>query len=83
MPVVHELPMVGENMQDHYMIGCQAALKEPHHSINELSRGVKLLGEIAKYGLTRKGLLELRGRPRLRVREEPRRARPIPTSRST
>jgi choline dehydrogenase len=55
--VVHESPMVGENLQDHYMIGCQAALKEPGHSINELSRGVKLLGQIAKYGLTRKGLL--------------------------
>jgi choline dehydrogenase len=57
VPVVHESPMIGENMQDHYMIGCQAALKEPHHSINQLSRGVRLLGEIAKYGLTRKGLL--------------------------
>ena len=55
--VVHESPMVGENLQDHYMIGCQTYLKEPHHSINQLSRGVKLLGEIAKYGLTRKGLL--------------------------
>lgn len=39
------------------MIGCQTYLKEPHHSINQLSRGVKLIGEIAKYGLTRKGLL--------------------------
>ncbi|OYW45939.1 MAG: choline dehydrogenase [Sphingomonadales bacterium 32-68-7] len=57
VPVVHVAPLVGENMQDHYMIGCQTALKEPHHSINELSRGVKLLGQIAKYGLTRKGLL--------------------------
>jgi choline dehydrogenase len=55
--VVHDSPLVGENMQDHYMIGCQAALKEPHHSINRLSSGVRLLGEIAKYGLTRKGLL--------------------------
>ncbi|MEO6152917.1 MAG: GMC family oxidoreductase N-terminal domain-containing protein [Croceibacterium sp.] len=57
VPVVHESPLVGENMQDHYMIGCQAALKEPHHSINRLASGVRLLGEIAKYGLTRKGLL--------------------------
>jgi choline dehydrogenase len=57
VPVVHESPLVGENMQDHYMIGCQTALKEPGHSINELSRGVKLLGQIVKYGLTRKGLL--------------------------
>jgi choline dehydrogenase len=55
--VVQDSPLVGENMQDHYMIGCQAALKEPHHSINRLSRGFRLLGEIAKYGLTRKGLL--------------------------
>lgn len=57
VPVVHESPMVGENLQDHYMIGCQAALKEPRHSINRLSRGARLLGQIAKYGLTRKGLL--------------------------
>ncbi len=55
--VVHDSPMVGENMQDHYMIGCQAALKEDWHSINHLSRGVKLLGQIAKYGISRKGLL--------------------------
>jgi len=55
--VVHESPMVGENMQDHFMIGCQTYLKEDAHSINHLSRGVKLLGQIAKYGITRKGLL--------------------------
>ena len=55
--VLVDAPLVGENMQDHFMIGCQAALKDPKHSINELSRGVKLLGQIAKYGLTRKGLL--------------------------
>ncbi|BBC71839.1 choline dehydrogenase [Altererythrobacter sp. B11] len=55
--VVHESPMVGENLQDHFMIGCQAYLKEEAHSINHLSRGVKLLGQIAKYGVSRKGLL--------------------------
>ena len=57
VPVVHEAPMVGENLQDHFMIGCQTYLKEQAHSINHLSRGVKLLGQIAKYGVTRKGLL--------------------------
>ncbi len=57
VPVVHESLLVGENMQDHYMIGCQAALKEDIHSINYLSRGVNLLGQIAKYGVSRKGLL--------------------------
>ncbi|WP_126173134.1 GMC family oxidoreductase [Altericroceibacterium xinjiangense] len=55
--VVHESPMIGENLQDHYMIGCQTYLKEEEHSINQLSRGTKLLGQIAKYGTTRKGLL--------------------------
>jgi choline dehydrogenase len=55
--VVHAAPMVGENLQDHYMIGCQATLKEDWHSINHLSRGTKLLGEIVKYGVARKGLL--------------------------
>ena len=55
--VVHENPLVGENMQDHYMIGCQAPLKEKRHSINYLSRGAHLIGQVAKYGATRKGLL--------------------------
>ncbi len=55
--LVHESPLVGENMQDHYMIGCQAPLKEKKHSINYLSRGLNLVGQVAKYGLTRKGLL--------------------------
>src|SRR5690606_1482250 len=41
--VLHASPMVGENLQDHFMIGCQAALKEDAHSINHLSRGTKLL----------------------------------------
>ena len=55
--LVHESPLVGENMQDHYMIGCQAPLKEREHSINYLSKGRYLLREIAKYGISRKGLL--------------------------
>lgn len=55
--VVHESPMVGENMQDHFMIGCQARLKEDSHSVNHLSTGLNLAKEVAKYGLGRKGLL--------------------------
>ena len=54
---VHESRGVGENLQDHYMIGCQAPLKEREHSINYLSQGRYLLREIAKYGVSRKGLL--------------------------
>ena len=55
MPVVHESKMVGENLQDHVMIGCQARLKEDWHSINHRSTGLNLVKEVAKYGLTRRG----------------------------
>jgi len=57
VPVVHELPGVGENLQDHYMIGCQARLKSGVPSVNSMASGLPLLGQIVKYGLTRKGLL--------------------------
>lgn len=55
--VVHESKGVGENLQDHVMIGCQAPLAKDEYSINELSRGLKLVGQVIKFGLTRKGLL--------------------------
>ncbi|MXO65183.1 GMC family oxidoreductase [Altericroceibacterium endophyticum] len=57
VPVVHESAMVGENLQDHFMIGCQARLREDWHSINHRSTGLNLLKEVAKYGLSRNGLL--------------------------
>ena len=57
VPVVHELKGVGENMQDHFMIGCQYRLKPEFTSINELSRGPRLVGEVLKYLVSRKGLL--------------------------
>lgn len=57
IPVLHELPGVGENMQDHYMIGCQARLKAGTPTVNDMANGLPLLGQIIKYGLTRKGLL--------------------------
>ena len=39
IPVVHELKGVGENLQDHYMIGCQWRLKPDCARVNELSHG--------------------------------------------
>ena len=57
VPVVHELKGVGENMQDHFMIGCQYRLKPEFTSLNELSRGPRLVGEVLKYLVSRKGLL--------------------------
>ena len=55
--LVHELKGVGENLQDHYMIGCQWRLKPDLVSVNELSRGPRLVGEVLKYLVARKGLL--------------------------
>ena len=57
VPVIHELKGVGENLQDHYMLGCQYRLKPECSSVNELSRGVRLAGEILKWAVARKGLL--------------------------
>ena len=57
VPVLQELKGVGENLQDHYMIGCQWRLKPDCVTVNELSRGIRLAAEVLKYGLTRRGLL--------------------------
>jgi len=55
--VLHRSPGVGENMQDHYMIGMQWRLKDGVVTVNELSHGGKLLREVFKYIFRRKGLL--------------------------
>jgi choline dehydrogenase len=57
IPVVVDLPGVGENLQDHYMVGVQWRVKPQYVTVNELSHGVRLAREVLKYLLTRKGLL--------------------------
>lgn len=59
IPVRHALPGVGTNCQDHYVVGVQYRLKAGTVSVNELSRGWRLVVEAAKYAATRKGLLTL------------------------
>jgi choline dehydrogenase len=59
IPVVQNLNGVGENLQDHYMIGMQWRFKQEHQSINERTHGLRLALEILRYGLTRKGVLSL------------------------
>jgi len=54
----HELKGVGENLQDHYISRISWKLKG-NLSINHLSRGVALAGEIIKYALLRRGALSL------------------------
>ena len=58
VPVVHNLPGVGENLRDHYPVRMVARVKGIG-TINERVRGVNLLAEVAKYAFARKGVLTL------------------------
>jgi choline dehydrogenase len=57
--VVADLPGVGENLQDHYVIAANWRLKAGTISVNELTNGPRFVGELFKYLLQRKGLLTL------------------------
>lgn len=54
--VVHDLPGVGRNLQDHY-VGRVVREIRGRLTVNELSRGWRLLQEIARYVLRGKGIL--------------------------
>jgi len=56
----HDLPGVGENLQEHYMVPFLCRASEPV-SMNEQGRGIKLLKELAKYAFQRKGMLSNSG----------------------
>ncbi|MBM3647839.1 MAG: choline dehydrogenase [Alphaproteobacteria bacterium] len=56
--VKHDLPGVGENLRDHYAPRFVARVKNAE-TINERSHGLKLVREVLKYAVTRKGLLSL------------------------
>ncbi|MCW5736889.1 MAG: GMC family oxidoreductase N-terminal domain-containing protein [Enhydrobacter sp.] len=56
--VKHELRGVGENLRDHYAPRFVARVKNAE-TINELSHGIKLVGEVLKYAMSRKGILSL------------------------
>ena len=50
IPVFHELPGVGANLRDHYMVRPVARVKGVE-TINDMSRGPRLLREIAKWAV--------------------------------
>ena len=56
--VRHALPGVGENLRDHYAPRFVARVKGAM-SINERSHGLRLVGEVLKYAVSRKGILAL------------------------
>ena len=56
--VTHELPGVGENYRDHYATRMAWRVKLPI-TLNEQTRGLKFLTELAKYYLQGRGILTL------------------------
>lgn len=54
--VVHALPGVGRNFRDHYAVRVSALVKGAG-SLNERSHGLRLMSEVLRYAVTRKGLL--------------------------
>jgi choline dehydrogenase len=54
----HELAGVGENLRDHYAPRFVARVKDAP-TINEKSKGLRLVGEVLKYAIVRKGILAL------------------------
>ncbi|MEH6791879.1 GMC family oxidoreductase [Parasphingorhabdus sp.] len=57
---IHDLPGVGENLQEHYMVPFLCRASEPV-SMNEQARGFNLVRELFKYALRRKGMLSNSG----------------------
>ena len=58
VPVVRELPGVGENLRDHYAVRSVVRIQNMR-TINDRARGLPLVGEIIRYALTRRGALAL------------------------
>jgi choline dehydrogenase len=56
--LVHELPGVGENLRDHYSVRMVARVRGSD-TINELARGIRLAGQIARWLLGRPNILAL------------------------
>ena len=52
----HSLPGVGENYQDHYIVRMSWRVTKPI-TVNERARGFNLIKEVARYAVTRRGIL--------------------------
>ena len=57
--VTADLPGVGENLQDHFIVATTYRLKAGTISVNELTKGARLMGEALKYLFQRTGLFTL------------------------
>ena len=57
--VVQDLRGVGENLQDHFVVGETYRLRKGIVSVNELARGGRFLREVGRYITQKRGLLTL------------------------
>ena len=57
VPVVHEAAGVGSNFRDHYAVRCVVRARPGVATLNELSRGVALAGQIARWASGRPSIL--------------------------
>ena len=58
VPVVHESPGVGQNFRDHYAVRLVMRANRRVPTLNELSRGPRLLGQIAQWAAGRPNILD-------------------------
>jgi choline dehydrogenase len=56
IPILHALPGVGRNMQDHYVVRVTYPISGAA-TVNERSRGLPLIAEVLRYIVTGKGML--------------------------
>jgi choline dehydrogenase-like flavoprotein len=56
IPVVADLPGVGENFRDHYAARLRWRVRHPI-TLNERTRGRRLAGEVLQYAIARRGVL--------------------------
>ena len=61
--VLHEMDAVGENLRDHIIARMQWKLSQTNLSYNHRASGLGLVGEVARYLLTRRGFLSLPAAP--------------------
>ncbi len=59
VPVVADLPGVGENLRDHYVSRLVASVHDGVDTVNRHARGLPLLAELAKFALRRRSILTM------------------------
>ena len=57
VPVVHEAAGVGQNFRDHYAVRCVMRAKPGTPTLNELSRGLRLVDQVARWARGKPSIL--------------------------